>query len=216
MRAILISIKPEYVCKILNKEKTIEIRKTMPKCELPCKVYIYCTSHNKYTKSLYLADDGEYDIDYYVPSDDDFILNSKVVAEFTLNKVEQYSYLYSPAMFISDYVKVVNDSFTTDELDYNKCCLTYKELTKYANMSDNYFLPAHIYAWYIDDLVIYDIPKELSEFSSTMKRMKGKESRFTSHLLQRPPQSWCYVEEKKDGTYKPLNEINGWKNGRMD
>lgn len=28
---ILISIKPEWVCKILNKEKTIEVRKTAPK-----------------------------------------------------------------------------------------------------------------------------------------------------------------------------------------
>lgn len=30
---ILISIKPEFVCKILNREKTIEIRKTYPKKE---------------------------------------------------------------------------------------------------------------------------------------------------------------------------------------
>lgn len=43
MKNILISIKPEWVEKILNGEKTIEIRKTMPKCELPCKVYIYET-----------------------------------------------------------------------------------------------------------------------------------------------------------------------------
>ena len=44
MKNIMISIKPQYVEKILNGEKTIEIRKTMPKCELPCKVYIYCTN----------------------------------------------------------------------------------------------------------------------------------------------------------------------------
>ena len=40
-KAILISIKPKYVAKILNGEKTIEIRKTMPK-DLPIDVYIYC------------------------------------------------------------------------------------------------------------------------------------------------------------------------------
>ena len=38
MKNIIISIKPQYVEKILNGEKTIEIRKTMPKYELPCKV----------------------------------------------------------------------------------------------------------------------------------------------------------------------------------
>ena len=33
MKAILLPIKPKHVAKILNMEKTIEIRKTMPKCE---------------------------------------------------------------------------------------------------------------------------------------------------------------------------------------
>ena len=49
MKEILISIKPKWVEKILNGEKTIEIRKTMPKCELPCKVYIYCTKGKEET-----------------------------------------------------------------------------------------------------------------------------------------------------------------------
>lgn len=48
MKSILISIKPEYVEKILNGEKTIEIRKTKPNIELPCKVYIYCTKPKKW------------------------------------------------------------------------------------------------------------------------------------------------------------------------
>ena len=43
MKAIMISIQPKWVAKILNGEKTIEIRKSMPKCDLPIKVYIYCT-----------------------------------------------------------------------------------------------------------------------------------------------------------------------------
>lgn len=34
--------------KILNREKLIEIRKTMPKCELPIDVYLYCTNTPKY------------------------------------------------------------------------------------------------------------------------------------------------------------------------
>lgn len=43
MKSIMLSIKPKIVKKILNGEKTIEIRKTRPKCELPVKVYIYCS-----------------------------------------------------------------------------------------------------------------------------------------------------------------------------
>ena len=73
------------------------------------------------------------------------------------------------------------------------------ELLKNINLNQeqlwNYGQGKTLYAWYIDDLKIYDKPKELSEFSSISKRMKGKESRFSSHLLQRPPMSWCYVKE---------------------
>ena len=54
MKSILISIKPQYVADILNGYKTIEIRKTKPKCELPCKVYIYCTKGKPY---LYRVND---------------------------------------------------------------------------------------------------------------------------------------------------------------
>ena len=45
-RAVLISIRPEWVKMILNGEKTLEIRKTCPKLETPFKVYIYCTAGN--------------------------------------------------------------------------------------------------------------------------------------------------------------------------
>ena len=59
MKSILISIKPKWVAKILNGEKTIEIRKTMPKCDLPIDVYIYCTKDNKH--GLYWT---EWDLKY--------------------------------------------------------------------------------------------------------------------------------------------------------
>ena len=155
MKSILISIKPEEVKKILNGEMLIETRNTAPKCELPCKVYIYCT--NGYMlydirNENYIEVERKCILDYTRKSNKYLsgtppMLNRKVVAYFTLNKIEKYVF-------------------------GNK---------------------AH-YVWYIEDLKIYDKPKELSEFSSILKKMKGKESRFTSHLLQRPPRSWCYVE----------------------
>ena len=71
MKSILISIKPRFVADILNGKKTIEIRKTMPKCELPITVYIYCTKDN------YLG---------YLPK----YFAGKVVAKFTLNKCQEW------------------------------------------------------------------------------------------------------------------------------
>lgn len=45
-KAVLISIRPEWVEKILSGEKTLEVRKTRPNMETPFKVYIYCTAGN--------------------------------------------------------------------------------------------------------------------------------------------------------------------------
>ena len=45
-KAVLISIRPEWVEKIANGEKTVEVRKTRPKLDTPFKCYIYCTQGN--------------------------------------------------------------------------------------------------------------------------------------------------------------------------
>lgn len=39
----MLSVRPKWVEKIANGEKTIEVRKTRPKLETPFKCYIYCT-----------------------------------------------------------------------------------------------------------------------------------------------------------------------------
>lgn len=43
MKAILISIRPEWCEKIASGEKTVEVRKTRPRLNPPFKCYIYCT-----------------------------------------------------------------------------------------------------------------------------------------------------------------------------
>lgn len=47
MKAVLISIHPEWCSKIASGEKAIEVRKTRPKLPPPFKVYIYCTKDTK-------------------------------------------------------------------------------------------------------------------------------------------------------------------------
>lgn len=46
-KAVLISIRPEWVRKILNGRKTIEVRKTRPKMNPPLKCYIYKCGNGK-------------------------------------------------------------------------------------------------------------------------------------------------------------------------
>ena len=43
MKAVLISIQPKWCELIANGKKTVEVRKTKPKIDVPFKCYIYCT-----------------------------------------------------------------------------------------------------------------------------------------------------------------------------
>ena len=45
MKAVLISIRPEWVDKILAGKKTLEVRKNRPNMGTPFKCYIYCTNN---------------------------------------------------------------------------------------------------------------------------------------------------------------------------
>ena len=46
--------------------------------------------------------------------------------------------------------------------------------------------------WHISNLKIYDTPRKLSEFTGLRTGLGSIELR----VLERPPQSWCYVEEQ--------------------
>lgn len=151
MKAILISIKPQWVSKILNGTKTIEIRKTMPKCDLPIDVYIYCTKdkdilyENVLTNNFYL--------NLHNPAIGVEKRNGKVVAKFTLNRVEEISYSNSIYMVWN---------YTT-----HRACITEKEMV-------NYLKGKKGYAWYISNLVIFDRPRELGEFNNLCPRKDEK------------------------------------------
>lgn len=238
MKKILISIRPEWAKLILEGKKKDEIRKTFPKCELPCEVFIYVTKE----KDILLAYE-EYDRDsmsYYgtqyalitrnpfidgrkppKKDDEDYrlyeayremyrhyskgfkeeeggherILNGKVVAKFTLNKADE----------------IENDRlWGTDNYFLERTCLSFGKLACYLSGKTGY-------AWHIDNLVIFDKPKELKEFyhSFCCKKHEWKfannnvevDSQYKalrqpirggyeySYPLTKAPQSWCYVNE---------------------
>lgn len=204
MIGIMISIQPQWVEKILNGEKTIEIRKTMPKCELPCKVYIYCTKPKKWyhvTKHLCTSDELLYKIEdkikmsngfeYYGCLDNYYdILNGKVVAEFTLDDVGEF--------YVFDNGSVQGWNW----FGLERSCLTYEQISEYIGLNKKG------YAWHIENLKIYDMPKELSEFVLPNKRncktcflyrdMCENVCKDNKNHLFKPPQSWCYVECDSD------------------
>lgn len=181
MNAILISIQPQWVEKILNGEKTIEIRKTIPKCKLPCKVYIYCTKNErKYFNSIKCCESVLID---------SFSLG-KVVAEFTLKNIVKFD--IESIIFMGKHKELMQ-----------KSCLGGLSLRKYLGNKTGY-------SWGIDKLKIYKKPKALSEFYTIKKcnscKISGYESsacRFDEDCrvpvqIIKPPQSWCYVNDLEE------------------
>ena len=189
MKAILISIKPKYVADILNGRKTIEIRKSMPKCDLPIDVYIYCTKDNKqrlYPVALLDKSNQVFKRAYREDKIDNRTnyLNGKVVAKFTLNKVEEIEH----RLIERHYTETLGDK----EL-LIKSCLTHDKLHDYLRTNNGY-------AWHIDNVIPFDKPKEIKEFYWYRKQWVdcGMDCPpyvdEVKHYLTKAPQSWCYVE----------------------
>lgn len=200
MRAILISIRPQWVEKILNGEKTIEIRKTKPNIKLPCKVYIYCTMPNKKENRK--------------PHSWEIVWLKRVVAEFTLNKIDKFDSAYSEWAYSvapeGSEMPISETQFI--QMAEQKGKLDCNDLLKYFGDEDYI-----AYMWHIDNLKIYDKPKELSEFSHYIPNNKCPKKEcgidcedcmyydgehetclalYYSHWqIKRPPQSWCYVND---------------------
>ena len=190
------SIKPKWVAKILNGEKTIEIRKKFPKDYVGW-VYIYVTKNegllttkkNEWGKTIYIV----------LPNDKHAFpsihcLNGKVVARFNAT-AEEISYLDSL------------DVFATLKLGKSlmkRSCLTVDEMKTYLNGRNGT-------AIHINNLEIFDKPKEISEFyklgfdvkeyNQAVFCLKNNvhytfepDEYLEKYQLTRAPESFCYIE----------------------
>ena len=162
MKAILMSIQPKWCEKIVNGEKTIEVRKTRPKLETPFKVNIYCTKGKE-----------------VLVTDKVVSWTKEVIGEFVCDEI------------VTDTAGQFADRF------HDRGKLTLDEQRKYGGNKP-------LYGWHISALKIYDKPKELGEFYSCIGSECSSCCDFKLAYdglydcfarLDRPPQSWCYVEE---------------------
>jgi predicted transcriptional regulator len=110
MKAVLISIRPEWCAKIASGEKTIEVRKTRPKLETPFKCYIYCTLP-RYPHEDFI------EADYPKPQ---FYGGGKVIGEFVCDQI------------IEDH------TFGHDEKFYSAACMSACDAAAYAMQSPMY------------------------------------------------------------------------------
>lgn len=167
MKSVMLSIQPKWIEKIVNGEKTIEVRKSRPKIETPFKCYIYMTATKERCRFW------EY-ITAYQNSEGNILDGSqKVIGEFICDKIYEIKNRGNSFM-------IGNDIALTNRIA-SESCLEFSDLREYLIDKDGY-------GWHISDLVIYDKPKELGNFFTPM----GKRP---SYMIERPPQSYMYVEE---------------------
>lgn len=200
MNSVLLSIQPKWCELIASGKKTIEVRKTKPKLDTPFKCYIYCTEKELLTKSgrtggIYVATSKKYR--QVLEKVGNISLSGKVIGEFVCD--------YITTIFFDSDIRYGEDFPDRCISSIDASCLSLQELKKYSNGND-------IYGWYISDLIIYDEPRELSEFYFPPELYCEKERcggcpkdqvadcngeyAFDCEWqrpLTRPPMSWCYI-----------------------
>lgn len=198
MQAVLISIKPKWCSKIANGEKTIEVRKKRPSLEAPFKVYIYCT-HGPDILWILNPEDRklfpEKPTDVFTAKDAGGLYpgNGKVIGEFVCDRIYE---LETKAKGGNYYVKGENQPTTNDVA--RQSCLDLKDMHAYLHSQKGY-------GWHISDFKLYDKPLPLNTFKKWFRECaysdlglaipECEKCTDSGCFVQKPPQSWCFVEE---------------------
>ena len=200
MKAVLRSIKPYYFYLICERKKRTEIGKDMPKAaDWNRIVELYCSKDMRSFSRIPKEFQGKYRP--YL---------GKVGARFLCDDIYDICYLAD------------NDFEGAGTASYKGCDITQTCLSQYELLQYGKGKP--LYGWHISDLKIYDKPKELREFYRKLPDKILEEGDYDCRkdwdtlcldswdgggeycqdcpyggrvYLTRPPQSWCYVEQKE-------------------
>ena len=191
MKAVFLSIRPNWCKLIWSGMKTVEVRKTRPTLETPFKAYIYCTGHDGWVMKLPKAGVQKMD--------------SRVIGEFTCDKIDRLAHVEAMGSNEPPKLQIVTPDLwykPADEL-LQAACLTEAQAKKYLKGGDGY-------GWHISNLKIYDKPVKLKDFWAikpcthrgdccTCRRWDAKKLICRGEVfgIERPPQSWYYVEDSR-------------------
>ena len=182
MKAVLLSIQPEWCKKILSGEKTVEVRRTCPVHGTQFKVYIYCTLAG--SDSLFMdvlnRDVAAWNRGGWPEK------RGRVIDEFTCKKITGLTHVgetgsREPACL---YVMAPGSYYKPSDELLEAACMSKETAEKYLKGRDGC-------GWHISDLKIYDRPRPLSDFT----RLRATKFGYEPVDIERPPQSWFYVED---------------------
>lgn len=184
-KAVMISIQPQWCEKIAARWKSLELRKSKPNIPLPFKCYIYQTRLKWVFNLLRMLEMDDI-------ADTLTIGFGKVIGEFVCDH-------------ILGHCEMGNADLAEQQSYVRRA-----DIFKYSGGKE-------VFGWHISNLVIYDKPKPLNQFyricdewekegfTQTCRRCYNYERNDADMCyvccvegefpVERPPQSWCYVEE---------------------
>lgn len=190
------SIRPQWVENILNLIKLWVIRKKFPKDYVGW-VYVYCTKDGY----LHLENNGKWS--YSRNQKYTYVRTGKVVCRFWCDKVEEIDDCFTMEHINNEYPDTYELGVMEEEQLLKECCLTKEEMNAYYKGAKEPLKAIHI-----NDLEIFDKPKEISEFHKVgyFKRVNeinivgnpsfaiDYENAVKQYAITRAPQSWFYIE----------------------
>lgn len=179
-KAVMISIKPQWCERIADGSKTLEIRKTVPKIELPFKCYIYETKDKRYQDMGYC------------------------------NPRTKTNFLHYPGMVIGEFICdhiLGNCEMANADIAEQQGRIRREKLFEYSGGKELFGWHISNLVIYDEPKEINLFLKEdFEQIYSNWEDMFGigvsgcgsveysPEPKVEDYLLKRPPQSWCYVE----------------------
>jgi len=208
MKAVLLSIRPEWCDLIIRGQKTIEVRKTRPKSETPFRVYVYCTKAPQQLITIFK--DGEETMDGEIHHGKPvFIKFNKLLPDSVRGKTQVVI-----GEFICDDIRRIGPEYCIVKEDIETAiagsCLSIKQVKEYAgwDIGMNYADMKDLYGWHISNFKLYKKPVCLKDFWAiqpcthrgaccTCRRWDAEKLICRGEVfgIERPPQSWCYVED---------------------
>lgn len=183
-KMLLMSIRPEHACNILNRTKTLEIRKVIPKWALKelhngnqVKCLIYVIKNSPFAR----YDEGIKQYALFAKTDSS--INGTIPFMITFNSVEDLTYVIGWGKLQPEF----------DDRDIAKrACLTVRRLHDYTQLED-------CFALHISSVHIFDTPMQLSDTFFT----RGKYLSDYKKLVLDPCGNYV-IEEKSIKKFQPL------------
>lgn len=213
MKSVLVSLKPYYYYLVGEGIKKIEVRKNMPRASDWNKEVLFYMSKDvksfakipKEFQEKYRKHFGEVGMQFVCDRIEEFYCasvpykreNNLGYGRFVDNGVYKVNGWHEGVVFERND-RYIDTMLKNKELD--EMCLSAQEIFDYIGIGK------YLYGWRISDLVIYDKPKPIMKFYKPCPIKLGfKNCPVCEHYstytgccmnnIDRPPQSWCYVDE---------------------